>query len=290
VPEQLPQGLLFRIPPPTCIISRRQYSTHPVSPMDDDNIIPYQTSPTLTVKQAVMYILGYRDEYSFKADTEVITFDLFDYLYHLQEEADCAFGNASYELEMLKREGNASPEAIKSAEEKVESTKAELKKANELPKLAEQYRLQINHEISRARLGKRNSLVIDEDETADTGQLRINTASFQEWLDEIQLDDDTSDSMPVKLPLVDEALDQAIEKTSKPIENLFLTLGLLVSLYAESQGNDFGSGQNPKVSKVAEAIANYAKDRNDKYTVKGQGHERIKDRIEVAQSVLKTTI
>ena len=36
--------------------------------MEDDNIIPYETSPSLTVKQAVMYMLGYRGEYSFVAN------------------------------------------------------------------------------------------------------------------------------------------------------------------------------------------------------------------------------
>ena len=70
--------------------------------MDDENIIPYEPSPTLTVNQAVMYMLGYRGQYSYMADTEEIEFDLSDYLFDLQEEADVACGNASYELEMLK--------------------------------------------------------------------------------------------------------------------------------------------------------------------------------------------
>jgi hypothetical protein len=122
-----------------------------------------------------MYMLGYRG----LADTELMEIDHLDYLHNLQEVADCAFGNASHELEMLKRNDNASPETIKDAEHRVEATKAELEKAQKLPDVAEEYRLLINHEISRVRSGKRTPLVIDEDESADTGPLRINTTSFQ---------------------------------------------------------------------------------------------------------------
>ena len=258
--------------------------------MEDDNIIPYETSPTLTVQQAVMHILGYRGEYNFMADTEPMEFDLFDYLQDLQEVADCDFGNASCELVRLKRDDNVSQAAIKAAEEKAASAKAKLQQANKLPAVAEQYRLQIDYEIKMARLGKRNSLVIDEDESARARQPRINMASFQEWFEEIEWDDDISDSVPVKLPLVDEALDQAIEKSSKPIENLFLTLGLLVSKFAESSGSDFGSGLKPNVSGIAKELAKYAKERKSGYKFRGQGSERIKDRIEVALSVLDTTI
>jgi len=257
--------------------------------MDDDNIIPYQTSPTLTMKQAVMYILGYRGEYSFKADTEVIAFNLFDYLYHLQEEADCAVSQASYELEMLKREGNASPEAIKIAEEKVESSKSELEKANKLPDIAETYRLLINHEISRARLGKRNSLVIDEDESARAGQPRINTASFQEWLEGIELGDANECPISLKLPIQDDAFDREMELTRKQTESLFLTLGLLVSLYAESSGGEFGSALKPNIIKIATKIEEHGKQLNNKEQLYGQGKSAAKKRIDIALSALYST-
>jgi hypothetical protein len=257
---------------------------------DDDNIIPYETTPSLTIKQAVMYMLGYRGKYNFMADTEPMDFDLYEYLYELQEEADVAFNNASVELEMLKRNGNASPEAIMDAEEKVASTKVELEKANKLPKIAERYRLLINHEFSRARLGKRNSLVIDEDESARAGQPCIITASFQEWLEGIELDDANEDSVPVRLPLVDDALDRKMELTKATAESLHVTLGLLVSLFAESSGGEFGSGLKPNVSGISKEIAKYALERKGGSKFRGQSNERIKDRIEVALSALYTTI
>ncbi len=87
--------------------------------MEDDNIIPYETSPTLTVEQAVMRMLGYPGEFNFMAGTEPMVFELSEYLYDLQDEADCAFGNASVELTMLKRNENASPEAVEIAEKQV---------------------------------------------------------------------------------------------------------------------------------------------------------------------------
>jgi hypothetical protein len=62
--------------------------------MDDENINPYEPSPTLTVNQAVMYMLGYRSQYSYMVDTDNFEFDLSEYLYALQEKADCACGNA----------------------------------------------------------------------------------------------------------------------------------------------------------------------------------------------------
>jgi hypothetical protein len=36
--------------------------------MDDENIIPYEPSPTLTVNQAVMHMLGFRDEYTMQSE------------------------------------------------------------------------------------------------------------------------------------------------------------------------------------------------------------------------------
>jgi hypothetical protein len=257
--------------------------------MEDDNIIPYETSPSLTVKQAVMYMLGYRGEYSFVADTELMEFDLFDYLHNLQEEADGAFGNASYELEMLKRNDNASPDAIKIAEEKVASTKAKLEKAQKLPDVAEEYRLLINHEISRVQLGKRTPLVVDEDESAHTGQLRINTASFQEWLEGMELDEANEDSAPVKLPLVDDALDREMELSKDTVESLFLTLGLLVSLFAESSGGEFGSGLKPKIINIATKIDEHGKQLNKDKPLYGQGTQSVRKRIDVALSTLDST-
>jgi hypothetical protein len=256
--------------------------------MDDDNIIPYETSPSLTAKQAVMYILGYRGPYSFMAYTDLMEFTLSDYLLNLQEKADSASGNASFELEMLKRNGNASPEAMKNAEQRVESTKAELEKAQKLPTLAEDYRLLIDHEISRVRLGKRSPLVIDEDESARTGQPRINTTSFLEWLEGMELDDATDVSTPVALP-VDEDIFYK-ELSSKSAESLYVTLGLLVSLFAESGGNNLGSGQNPTVSSIAKELDEYLKQLNGGYTLRGQGKESITDRIEVALSALHSNV
>ena len=258
--------------------------------MDDDDIIPYETSPSLTIQQAVMYILGYRGEYSFMADTEWMTFDLYEYLYDLQEETDVNFCNASSELVMLKRNDKTTPEAIKNAEEKIASTKVEHEKAKKLPKIAERYRLLINHEFSRARLGKRNSLVIDEDESARAGQPCIITASFQEWLEGIELDDANEVSVPVKLPIQDDALDRKMELTLATAESLHVTLGLLVSLFAESSGGEFGSGLKPNVSGITKEIAKYVKELNGGKKLRGQGSERIKDRIEVALSALYTTI
>lgn len=129
--------------------------------MEDDNITPYETSPSLTVKQAVMYMFGYRGNYSIMGEGEEFGYDLYDYLYDLQEDADCAYNNACVELKLLNNSDNASPDAIKLAEENVDTTKAKLDKANNLPNLAEQYRRLINHEIKRTRLGKRNTLVLD---------------------------------------------------------------------------------------------------------------------------------
>lgn len=235
-----------------------------------------------------MYMLGYRDEYSFMAGKDKMEFDLSDYLHNLQEEADCAFGNASYELEMLKRNDNASPEAIKDAEHRVKATKAELEKAQKLPDVAEEYRLLINHEISRVRLGKRSPLVVDEDESSRTGQLRINTTSFQEWLEGMELDDANEASVPVILPVEEDAFDKELKR--KSAVSLHVTLGLLVSLFAESGGSKLGSGQKPNISNIAKKIDEYAKQRNGGYPLTGQRTEAIKERIEKALSALNSSV
>ena len=256
--------------------------------MDDENIIPYEPSPTLTVNQAVMYMLGHRGQYSYMADTEVFEYDLSDYLSDLQEKADVACSNASVDLEMLKRGGNASPDELKNAEEKFVSTKAELEEANKLPKLAEKYRLLINHEISRVRLGKSSPLGIDEDESARTGQLRIYTARFQEWLEGMELDDTEDVSAPVTLTIDEDAFDKELSR--KSAVSLQVTLGLLVSLFAESGGFKFGSGQNPNVINIATELDRYATQLNGSHPLHGQGKEAIKKRIDVALSAFKSSI
>jgi len=254
--------------------------------MDEENINPYEPSPTLTVNQAVMYMLGYRGPYNFMADTEEIECDLSDYLFALQEEADCACGNALSELEILKRDGNASAGKLKDAEEKVETAKTELKQANELPKLAEKYRLLINHEISRVRLGKHSPLVIDKDESGV--QPRIYTASFQEWLEGMELDDAEDVSAPVAPTIDEDAFDKAL--SGKAAESLWVTLGLLVSLFAELRGGEFGTGQHPTVINIAKKLDRYAKELNKNHPVRGQQTQAIRKRIELALSALKCSI
>jgi hypothetical protein len=253
--------------------------------MDDDNIIPYETSPSLTAKQAVMYILGYRGEYYYVIGTDEFEFDLSDYLRDLQEDADCAFGNASSELKVLKRTDSPSPEAIKNAEQRVESTKAKLEKVQKLPDVAEDYRLLINHEISRVRSGKHSPLVIDEDESTRTGQLCFTTTSFLDWLGEMDLDDATGNYEPIPLPVGEDDFARAIE--GKSAASLHLTLGLLVSLFAESSGNTFGTRMKPNISRIAREIHKHSTILNDDFPLEGQGIERIKDRIETGKRALE---
>jgi hypothetical protein len=256
--------------------------------MEDDNVIPYQPTPTLTVEQAVMRLLGYPGPFSFMADTEEIEFDLSDYLYNLQEEADCACGNASFELEMLTRDDNASPEEIKNAEQKVASTKAKLEEANKLPYIAERYRLRINHEISRVRMGKCSPLVIDEDESARTRQLRITTTSFREWLEGMELEDARDVSAPIALPVEEDAFDSELSR--KAAVSLHVTLGLLVSLFAEAGGGKFGTGQNPNVINIAKKIDEYATRLNGGQPLHGQQAQAVRKRIELALNALHSHI
>ena len=109
---------------------------------------------------------------------------------------------------------------------------------------------------------------MDEPETARTGQYLITKASFQEWLEGMELGDDAEDYIPIDLPLDEDAFDKALSR--KSAVSLQVTLGLLVSMYAESVGGDFGSGQNPKVIKIAEKISEYAKDLKGGYPLDWQ--------------------
>jgi len=253
---------------------------------NDDNIIPFRTSQTLTVQQAVMYMLGYRGEYSFFVPhtNEMMSFDLVDYLYHLKEKADSAYANAKYDLWELRQNGDATPEAIKTSEENVESAKAELEKAVRLKVIAEEYRLLINHEIRRIKNGKRTPLVLDEEKSG--GQPQIITASFLEWLEGIELEDANESPIPIKLPIQDDDFDKKMELTRKATESLFLTLGLLVSLYAESSGGELGSAQEPNIINIAEMIYEHGKQLNKNQKLHGQGISAIKKRIDVALSAL----
>ena len=256
--------------------------------MEDDNIIPYETSPTLTVNQCVIHILDKCCKFSFMGEMKLIENDLYDYLYNLQDIPDRAHGNARHELYMLEKNDNASPDEIKAAEEKVEFTKAELEEANKIPDIAEKYRLLINHEISRVRLGKRTPLVVDEDESTHTGELCINTASFLEWLEGMELDDSTEDYAPVALPVDEDAFDKELNR--KSAVSLHVTLGLLVSLFAESSGGEFGSGKKPKVINIAKKIDEYATQLNDGCPLDWQQTQAIRKRIELALSALYSSV
>jgi hypothetical protein len=251
--------------------------------MEEDNFNPYQTSPTLTVKQAVMYILGYRGEYEFEAEGDWFDFDLYDYLQNLQEMADCACSIASDDLGMLKRDDSASLEAIEHATQKVDTARIKLRNTQKLPEKAEGYRLLINHEISKVRLGKRSPLTVDEDETARTRELRITLASFQDWLEGMELNDETPSVM---LPVDENSFDQPLSR--KSAESLYATLGLLVSMFAQSKGLKFGTDNNPTVINIAKEIDECAKQLNGGHQLHGQGHQSIRKRIEIALFALNT--
>ena len=248
--------------------------------MNEDDMTLHST---LTLKQAVMYMLGYRGRFKFQADDEWLDFDLSDYLSNEEEAADCALSEARYELDMLCREGNASQDMLKDAEQLVLAREVDLKQARHLAEVAEAYRLLLNHEVNRVRRGKRTPLVVDEDETTRTGELRVTTDSFQEWLEEMELDE-TQEVPQIPLPAGEEDFDQPLGR--KAGESLYVTLGLLVSLFADSSGGQFGSGQNPTVINIAKKLAEYAKQLNDGHPLHAQGKEAIAGRIEVALGAL----
>ena len=104
----------------------------------------------------------------------------------------------------------------------------------------------------------------------------------------MELDDAAEDYAPVALPVDEDTFDKELSR--KSAVSLHVTLGLLVSLFAESGGGEFGSGQKPKVIRIAKEIAKYALERKGGSKFGGQSKERIKDRIEVALSALYTTI
>lgn len=253
---------------------------------DDNDIIPYETSPTLTVNQCVIHMLDKHCKFSFMGEMKLIQNDLYDYLYELQDIPDRAHGNARYKLYELNQNDKAPPDEIKAAEKKVEFTKTELVEANQIPDIARQYYLLLNHEISRARLGKRNSLDIDEVESARTGQVCIDRASFLEWLEGIELDDNDQGFAPIKLPIQDDAFDREMELTKKQTESLFLTLGLLVSLFAEASNDKYGTGMKPNIINIAEKIDKHGKRLNKGKKLVGQGKSAVKNRINVALSAL----
>lgn len=255
--------------------------------MVEDNINPYQTSPTLTVKQAVMYLLGFRGDYEFEVERDWYEFDLSDYLHDLQEKEDCAHSNAIYELEKLKSKDSASSEEIEVATHKVETARSKLEDTQKLPRIAEEYRLLINHAISKARLGKRTPIIVDEDETIRTGELRITKASFLEWLEGMELNVENG----VPIPVTDSEADELLRKplSRKANNSLHVTLGLLVSMFAESSSSRYGSAENPTTINIAKALDQHAKKLNDGKRLHGQGEEAIRKRIEIALYALETT-
>lgn len=256
--------------------------------MEDDNIIPYRTSPTLTVKQAVMYILGYRGDFYYETEEGVFEYDLYDFIRDMQEDADSELGNAKYDLLELREAVDTDANAIEAAQVRVMTAKAALEKAQSLKDIADDYRLLIDHEIKRARLGKRTPLVVDEDETTESGQLRINRASYLEWLEGMELYDANDAPVPIALPVDEDAFDKKLDR--KSAVSLHVTLGLLVSLFAESSGNEFGSGQKPKVINIAKKIDEYATQLNDGYPLDWQQTQAIRKRIELALSAMKSSI
>jgi hypothetical protein len=104
----------------------------------------------------------------------------------------------------------------------------------------------------------------------------------------MELDDANEVSVPSAFP--DEEYDFNKELSSKSAESLHVTLGLLVSLFAESGGNKFGSGQEPKVINIATKIDEYAKQLNGGHPLLGQRTQAIRKRIEVALSALHSNV
>jgi hypothetical protein len=68
--------------------------------MTDDSeshITPLDESHTLSEKQAVMTILGYRGDFLFGNEDEIFEYTLNDYIYDLQETADIEYRDALFE-------------------------------------------------------------------------------------------------------------------------------------------------------------------------------------------------
>ena len=101
----------------------------------------------------------------------------------------------------------------------------------------------------------------------------------------MELDDAEDVSAPVAPTIDEDAFDKALSR--KAAASLHVTLGLLVSLFAESGGGSrFGTSQNPNVINIATELDRYATQLNDDYPLHGQGKEAIRKRIEMSLSAL----
>lgn len=108
------------------------------------------------------------------------------------------------------------------------------------------------------------------------------------WLEGIDLDGTDQLSPTSTFTLDEEAFCKEIG--SKSAESLHVTMGLLVTMYAESRGGKFGTGLKPNVSNIAKEIAKFSEERNSGCPLSGQSYESIKGRVEVALSAFKSNI
>lgn len=245
----------------------------------DDDVKPYEKTPTLTIEQAVMRLLGYEGPFEFGTGDDVVELGLDDFCEHEFERADAELSQAQYLLHQLERQQSESSNELQEAKNAVAKWKDAVEEAEKRYVRAEQLRIGINHEITKIRAGKRSLLVIDEDQSQGKDGIRISESSVAEWASSI---DDQASGLPSAANKADleAALDQGLSRVTA--ESTYVTLGLLVQLLVKSGPPLYRKSDEPNLSKIAKALQGLAIELNGGHAIWGQKEGAITDRLELA--------
>lgn len=253
------------------------------------NKIPqFNLSPTITVDQAVLYMLSLLYDYRRYLGLFDDEFCLQDHLYEQWDETSRTHHDALLEIERLKSVVDVTDEELEIAEQTYENTRMAFDNLMSLLARAKDYRQQISLEVSKARRGKSTWIIIDEVETARAGQIHISRDSFIEWFEGLEMDKESPVIPDSPLSMHEGPHEKPINRTAA--KSLHITLGLLVELFAETDAKNLKRGQKPNVKGIAEQMVDHAKVLSNSKKVTGQDQKSIENRLKVALYALEADL
>lgn len=152
---------------------------------EEKEALNFNLDRTLTVDQAVRYMLGYGDPVHYEIDGETEEQTVQELLTLEHERADAEYSNAKYDLAMHQQSQPKDTETADTLQKAVDEKAVALAEMKAMMAKAKDYFRLIQDEIAKAMSGKDSALVIDHVESQRSPHVHITRSSLEEWSESI---------------------------------------------------------------------------------------------------------
>lgn len=152
---------------------------------EEKEALNFNLDRTLTVDQAVRYMLGYGDPVHYEIDGETEEQTVQELLTLEYERADAEHSNAKYDLAMHQQSQPKDTKTADTLQKAVDVKAVALAEMKATLAQAKDYFRLIQDEIAKAMSGKDSALVIDHVESQRSPHVHITRSSLEEWSESI---------------------------------------------------------------------------------------------------------